>query len=336
MTATKQQEIPVHLLRAAIARMMPAMDDVGVASQLSGGASQETWSFIAHSQTGAHHMILRRVPPGYVRPHRSAGVAVEAALIEIAGEAGVPVPKVHGVLCEKDGLGEGFVMSHVAGETIPRKLLRDPEYAEVRPRLAFELGKILARIHAINPSQLPPMRTVSAARELEELFDAYLEDGQPRPVFEVAFRWLRSRCASASAAPCLVHGDFRSGNLMITPHGVSAVLDWELAHLGDAREDLGWLCVNSWRFGALDRPAGGFGTREDLLSGYRAGGGAQITVDELKFWEALGTLRWGVICLGMRKLFETGKDCSIERAMIARRASETELDLLRLLAPRSS
>ena len=69
-----------------------------------------------------------------------------------------------------------------------------------------------------------------------------------------------------------MHGDFRHGNLIIGPDGVRAVLDWELAHLGDPMEDLGWICVNSWRFGEIDKPVGGFGTREELFAGYEAAG----------------------------------------------------------------
>ena len=69
-----------------------------------------------------------------------------------------------------------------------------------------------------------------------------------------------------------MHGDFRHGNLIIGPDGVRAVLDWELAHTGDPMEDLGWICVNSWRFGEIDKPVGGFGTREELFAGYEAAG----------------------------------------------------------------
>jgi hypothetical protein len=53
------------------------------------------------------------------------------------------------------------------------------------------------------------------------------------------------------------------------------------------------------------------------------------------FWEVMGTLRWGVMCVGMMQRFRSNPDHSMERAMIGRRASETEIDLLRLLAPRA-
>ena len=155
----------------------------------------------------------------------------------------------------------------------------------------------------------------------------------PRPVFELALRWLSNHDPGPSAEVTLVHGDFRHGNLIIGPDGVRAVLDWELAHLGDPMEDLGWVCVNSWRFGEIDKPVGGFGSREELFAGY-AEGGRRADPARVRFWEVMGTLRWGVMCCGMMQRFRSGPDHSMERAMIGRRASETEIDLLRLLAPR--
>ena len=152
-------------------------------------------------------------------------------------------------------------------------------------------------------------------------------------MFELALRWLRERDPGPSSEVTLVHGDFRHGNLIIGPDGVRAVLDWELAHFGDPMEDLGWICVNSWRFGEIDKPVGGFGSREELFAGYEEAG-RKADPDRVMFWEVMGTLRWGIMCCGMMQRFRTGPDHSMERAMIGRRSSETEIDLLRLLAPR--
>jgi aminoglycoside phosphotransferase (APT) family kinase protein len=131
----------------------------------------------------------------------------------------------------------------------------------------------------------------------------------------------------------LVHGDFRNGNLMIGPDGIRALLDWELTHLGDPMEDLAWLCVNSWRFGQIDQPVGGFGNREELYAGYEAAGG-RVDEPRVHFWEVLGSLKWGIMCQMGAADFVSGVDLSVERAAIGRRASETEIDLLRLLMPR--
>ena len=157
----------------------------------------------------------------------------------------------------------------------------------------------------------------------------------PRPVFELALRWLRDRDPGPAGEVTLVHGDFRHGNLIIGPDGVRAVLDWELAHTGDPMEDLGWVCVNSWRFGEIDKPVGGFRSREELFAGYEAAG-RRVDSERVKFWEVMGTLRWGVMCCGMMQRFRLTPDHSMERAMIGRRSSETEIDLLRLLAPKGN
>jgi aminoglycoside phosphotransferase (APT) family kinase protein len=119
--------------------------------------------------------------------------------------------------------------------------------------------------------------------------------------------------------------------MIIGPDGVRAVLDWELAHVGDPMEDLGWICVNSWRFGVSDKPVGGFGQREALWAGYEAAGGAPVNRAHAKWWEVFGAMRWGVMCAGMTASFR-GADPSVERGVIARRTSESEIDLLRLIA----
>jgi aminoglycoside phosphotransferase (APT) family kinase protein len=307
---------------------------IRAAAQLSGGASQETWAFTILKPDGDLDAILRRAPPGYgAAPSRAAGLDAEAELMRLSYDAGVPSPRVLHVLSEADQLGTGFIMARVEGETIPRKILRDAQFASARPKLAQQIGEILARIHGIDRAALPALRTMSSTAEIAQLRDEYRSFDWPRPVFELALRWLADHDPGVSKDITLVHGDFRHGNLIIGDDGVRAVLDWELAHLGDPMEDLGWVCVNSWRFGEIDRPVGGLGSREEMFAGYEAAGGH---VDEARvtFWEVMGTLRWGIMCCGMMQRFRQGPDHSMERAMIGRRSSETEIDLLRLLAPR--
>jgi aminoglycoside phosphotransferase (APT) family kinase protein len=322
------------LLGRCVASWCPGATGVTNAIRLSGGASQETWSFdIAHPD-GNIGAILRRAPAGYgAAPTRAAGLNAEAVLMQLAYDAGVPSPRVLHVLQPKDELGTGFIMERVEGETIPRKILRDDAFAQARPKLARQLGGVLARIHGLSLSQLPKLRQMTAAKEIAELERDYRSFDWPRPVFELALCWLRDHDPGPSQQVTLVHGDFRHGNLIIGPDGIRAVLDWELAHTGDSMEDLGWICVNSWRFGEIDKPVGGFGTREELFEGYEAGG-RHVDPERVMFWEVMGTLRWGVMCCGMMQRFRIGPEHSIERAMIGRRASETEIDLLRLLVPR--
>lgn len=321
-------------LAEAVRLKVPGTTGIANLRRLSGGASQETWSFDATTGAAPIPLILRRAPGGRrdTRSH-APGLEVEARLIVLAGEAGVAVPPVRFVLAEEDGIGQGFVMDRVPGETIARKILRDPEFADARPKLARQCGEILARLHKIERTKLPDLRVSPARSEIEHYRQSYKLHGHPHPVFELAFRWLVDNAPPDATELTLVHGDFRHGNLMIGPDGVRAVLDWEIAHVGDPMEDLGWICVNSWRFGNIDNPVGGFGKREDLYAGYEAAGGGKVDPDRVKFWEVLGTLKWGVMCTTMVMAFKAG-DRSVERATIGRRSSETEIDLMRLLAPR--
>ena len=263
-------------------------------------------------------------------------LATEAQLLGLAARAGVPVPAVRYVLAPEDGLGSGYLMQRLAGETIPRRILRDDVFAATRPRLARQCGEILARIHAVPSASLPALPSAPATVQWRQYRDLYDGFDWPHPVFELAFRWIEARLPSAHdptrARDTLVHGDFRHGNLMIGPDGVRGVLDWELAHRGDPLEDLGWLCVNSWRFGNIDLPVGGFGVREDLFAGYEAAGGVRVEPERVRFWEVVGSLKWGIMCMMMLSVFERGIDRSVERAAIGRRASEAEIDLLALLA----
>ena len=129
----------------------------------------------------------------------------------------------------------------------------------------------------------------------------------------------------------LVHGDYRTGNYLADESGVTAILDWEGAHLGDPIEDLGWLCVKSWRFGAVDKPAGGFGSREELWAAYERAGGIRVDPARAHWWEVFGTVRWGIICHNQAWRHLSGAIKSMELASIGRRAVETEVDLLQLL-----
>ncbi|WP_420133783.1 phosphotransferase family protein [Rhodopseudomonas sp.] len=321
-------------LAHSVRRWCAGATGIRAAAQLSGGASQETWSFVIERPDGDIAAILRRSPPGYGSVSgRAAGLDAEAELMRLAYDAGVPSPRVLHVLTDDDQLGAGFIMEKVNGETIPRKILRDDQFADARPKLARQIGSILAGLHGIQRAALPNLRTISSTEEIGLLRDDYRAMDWPRPVFELALRWLADHDPGASKAITLVHGDFRHGNLIIGPDGVRAVLDWELAHLGDPMEDLGWVCVNSWRFGEIDKPVGGLGSREEMFAGYQDAGGT-VDADRVKFWEVMGTLRWGIMCCGMMQRFRQGPDHSMERAMIGRRSSETEIDLLRLLAPR--
>jgi aminoglycoside phosphotransferase (APT) family kinase protein len=246
----------------------------------------------------------------------------ESALLRAAADAGVPVPCV---IAEDD---DHLVVERIAGETIPRKILRDEDYSAALPKLAAQCGEALAAIHSIPLDRVPGL---DSQGDVVATWQAMLDGfGQPHPTFELALRWLDERRPPTMGAT-VVHGDFRNGNLIVGPDGLRAVLDWELAHVGDPMEDLGWLCVKAWRFG-VDRPVGGFGEREDLFAAYERASGRPVDANVVRWWEVLGTLKWGIMCIAQAFTHLTGTVRSIELATIGRRACENEWDLLELIS----
>ncbi len=333
-TVSEADQVASVLARAA-SRHFGGPATIEKLNRESGGASRQTWSFDAIVDGRRHELILRRDPPTTGKAADKSATALDRAtefmVLHAAFQAGVRAPEVLFQLAAEDGLGEAFVMRRVGGTAIARKLLRDPPYEKARGRIATQLGEILARIHAVDLKTLPSLVHREAADQIAGLRRALDTLDYPQPVFELALSWLDRRKPPPIGRPLLVHGDYRTGNYLADENGVTAILDWEGAHLGDPVEDLGWLCVKSWRFGSVDKPAGGFGSREELWRAYEKAGGARVDPARARWWEVLGTVRWGVICHQQAWRHLGGAVRSMELASIGRRAVETEVDLLQLL-----
>lgn len=303
----------------------------------SGGASRATCAFDAVTAAGrTHPLILRLATPHAVAagatgepPAAWAGgpLAREAALMRAAAAAGVPTPTVIAVGEEDGPLGPEFIlMERVEGETIPRRILRDPALAGTRAVLAAQCGEILAAVHRIPVGAVPGLDGGDQVEVWRGLLDTV---GRPYPALEFALRRLDA-LRPPQGPPVVLHGDFRNGNLIVGPDGVRAVLDWELAHVGDPLEDLGWLCVKAWRFGA-GPPVGGFGTYDQLVEAYERAAGAGVDRVALGWWELFGVLKWAVVCALQAQRHTSGGERSVELAALGRRVAECEWDLLRLV-----
>jgi aminoglycoside phosphotransferase (APT) family kinase protein len=322
-------------LRGVARRCIEGATEVADVREITSGASQSLWAFDAITPEGAVPLIVRSARLWSEQAQAgSAGMAAEAALLRLAAAGGVPVPALRGELLPEDGLGEGYVMERLEGETRGVRILRDTAFDAVRPRLATQCGAIMARIHALPRAALPPLRTAFARDEALGWAERLRAGGSTRPVLAWALRWLLAHAPKPPATAALVHADFRNGNLMIGPEGVRGVLDWELAHLGDPMEDLGLFCMNAWRYGQIDQPAGGLGSRDALFAGYEDVSGMPVDAARVHWWEVFGAFKWCVSCDSMGQAFSSGLDPSLERAAVGRRASESELELLHLLAPR--
>lgn len=315
-----------ELLAARLTDLWGAPVTVDGLQRLSGGASRTTWSCDATTGAGHRHRLIVRCDPG-AKTVPSATLELEAAAFAAAAGAGVPVPAICDAGGEGGALGVPYLlMERLDGETLPRRLLRDDRYAAARAGLAGELGRALGRIHGIDPAALPGLERVDDP--LEHLLARYTTDAGATlpPGLEIGRRWLVEHRPEAAPAG-VVHGDFRLGNLLLAPDGLRAVLDWELVHLGDPLQDLGWVCAKVWRFGG-PAPVAGTGDRGDLVDGYAEVRGWRPTDAQLDWWELYGTLRWGLICQIQAQRHLSGLEPSVELAAIGRRACEQEYDVL--------
>lgn len=324
---------------SALARLLPRLlgpGEVQDLARLTGGATKTTWSFDWAGGGSRHSLILQQAPtpaaPARAEARRPVKLDAreDAATMVAAREAGVPVPRVVHVLEPQDGLGSGYLTERIAGETLGRRIVADPQFEAVRPRLAGQCGQILATIHRIEPQRVPFLRRLTAHDELF-LYAAALKDHDfIHPVLSYAVRWLAERLPPPGRET-LVHADFRTGNLIVDPQeGVRCVLDWEIARVGDPMHDLGVLCMRSWRFGGAGE-AGGFGSREDLYAAYERASGLPVDPRQVRFWEALSNLKWAIACVRRgRARGLDGRPASSELAAVGRRLEEPLWDFMTL------
>ncbi|HEY6419835.1 MAG TPA: phosphotransferase family protein [Candidatus Binataceae bacterium] len=324
-------------LQTAVARHIGAPGTVHDLQRLTGGANRTTWSFDA-DVGGARQQFILQISSAAAddAPNPLADIfirvtaAEDARLMIAAVKHGVPAPRIRAVLEPADGLGSGYVTERVAGETVAPRILREERFAHARAVMARQCGTILAAIHSIDLAEAPFLKRMDAAALVaaqQRIVDYYRFRS---PAVELGLRWAAEQ-APANPRHTVLHGDFRLGNLIVGEEGVRLVLDWEIALSGDPMQDLGWLCVKTWRFGG-PRPVGGFGTREDLFAAYEKASGHRVDPAHVRFWEAFGSVKWAIGCLqlGTRGIEEVG----IERSAIGRRIEEPLWDFLNLIEGR--
>ncbi len=265
-------------------------------------------------------------------------VADEAAIRLTAEAGGVPVPHVHHV-CTDDAVlgGPFFTSTAVAGETVPRRVLRLVGERGIGERVAAQLGDAMAKLHAIDPQEAPPAlarpargRPIETAMTtIDQLLGMLLE---PSPTFSFAVRWLERNTPAEPASCTIVHSDIRNGNIIVGDDGLRAILDWETARVGDPMEDVAWPCMRMWRFREDERTVGGFAGVDVMREAYLGAGG---TWDEERYrwWRVMGTVRWGMGLAGQARQHLDGSFPSIVMAASGRRVPELEYDTLLLLRP---
>jgi len=143
-------------LEAVLVHQLPSCESLISTERLSGGASQETYRLLikdTDSPSGQRELAIRRATGGVkisTSEQGYPGIATEAMLMQYARAAGVPEPEIYYVLTETDGLGEGFIMEWLEGEALGARVVRSKQFDAIRPTLAYECGKAMARIHNID------------------------------------------------------------------------------------------------------------------------------------------------------------------------------------------
>jgi aminoglycoside phosphotransferase (APT) family kinase protein len=323
----------VTRLETALARHTGKPAKVHDLQRLTGGANRTTMSFDAEAGGQRRKLIIQL---GSETFDAAAGIvpqitpAEQARLMIAAARVGAPAPPVVAILEPADALGEGYITERVAGETLGARIVRDERYAAARSVMARQCGEILAAIHRIEFAAAPFLMRQDAAEHVaahRRIVDNYKFR---LPALDLAMRWAAEN-VPRNQRHAVLHGDFRMGNLIVGEEGIRCVLDWELAQTGDPMQDLGWLCIRTWRFGGAG-PVGGFGSREDLFAAYERASGHPVDPGHVRFWEAFGNVKWAVDCLllGTRGVGEVG----IERSAIGRRIEEPLWDFFNLIEGR--
>jgi aminoglycoside phosphotransferase (APT) family kinase protein len=327
------------LLTAAVRKRRGNNARVSDVTRLTAGASCESWRFDLSDENPAKSlpMILRRFPAKseagkdvYFADRLAPGRSHEVDILKAVGTAGLPVPVVQLELAPDDGLGDGYVMNCLDGAAYPPGILKDDKFAKAREQLPSDIATFRHQLNSVDLSNIGFAQD-ETARDQIDFFREMLDwlDLQHAGL-ELGLSWLRDHLPKPGPVR-LVHGDYRLSNFMITPKGLNAVIDWELAHPGDPVEDLGWLCVRSWRFSKPQLAVAGLTDRRSLLAAWEQAGGETIVLRDLIFWEVLGNVKWAILCLLQGHRYLSGTDKSIEMAVVGRRVEEPVYDLIRLI-----
>lgn len=334
---TPEQQTMLASLQQFLSEQAGTPTTITDARPLAGGASRDSWHLTVRTGDHQHEYVLRRDLPTQMF-EEALSREQEFRLMDAAYRSGVRVAQVRYLCTDPAVLGGAFfLMDYVPGISIGRKVITAPELAHARSQLPQQMAEELAKIHRIDSAAhkldflARPAEGKSAAEtSLEQTYHILDTLGVHNPVWEWTLRWAQNHIPEPNPQT-FVHGDFRVGNLLVDPQGLTAVIDWEFAHIGDPDEELGYLCMRDWRFGNGTRRAAGLTDRETFLQAYEQASGRTVSRQSVDWWELLGNIRWGVICMSQANRHLSGEETSVELASLGRRSAEMQLESLRLI-----
>lgn len=289
--------------------------EIGPLRRFTVGFSWVTYGFAASWTEGGRRvsrdLVLRAGPPnGIFGPYRAAPEFT--ALRALEGSA-ARAPKAFWRCDDLAVLGAPFIIcERVRGEA-PIPWSRDGRVGfdeASRVSLGEQFLEALAALHNFD-WRGTGIETIGGATRAADAVEAEIESWSARmrgwsarryPILDFAIAWFRAHAPKTSRIS-IVHGDYRIGNFLVAEGKITAILDWELVHLGDPLEDLGWICMQAWR--GRSNFMCHLVTREELAEKYARLTGVEVDPAALRYWEAFGTFKLAVMHLAAAHSFET-------------------------------
>ena len=280
---------------------------IGEVHRTSAGFSRENWVFDATWGGERHELIARRDPIGSVL---DTDRLVETTVLAAMAHTNVPAPRLRWVDLDGERLGRPALIMDVVPGVCDGFVLNGSLPLQQRAQIARDMYDHLAHIHqadwrALGLGEVLTDPGDQAALAAVDDWEAQLRDVQldPQPELAYVIAWLRAN-APANDRTVLVHGDFKPGNVLMVGDDVSAVLDWETAHLGDPHEDLGWV-TNPLRAGEHRIPD--VWEPQHLLDRWSETTGWPVNPAVVRWWQVLANLKLSVIVLRGLHSFVDGR-----------------------------
>ncbi len=261
-----------------------------------GGASRETYAFDAVTETQTIPLILRKDP---VDSLIDTARALEFAAYRSMAGTGVPVPSAVSLVEDASLIGAAFfIMERIDGGAAVSPFVAQG-YGEHGAVIGEQFFRHLGAIHAVSPESSPLAKVVDTPapdacwrRELDYWEATFRKDAlAPEPIGMAAIRWLRANPPPPAQRLSIVHGDYRNGNVLHDGHGrIIAVLDWEMAHIGDPYEDLGWALDPLWTM-LDDTKAAGLIPRAEAIALWEAASGCRFDPAAFRWWEVFAAFK---------------------------------------------
>ncbi len=286
----------------------------------SPGFSWITFSFVANFPSGASRkLILRLAPPkGLFAPY-----SVLPQVYALNAMVGTSVPAPALVSFDEKGreLGLPFFICELVEGDVPAPWASAADGGLDRRKIAGEFIDILARIHTVQWEQTPLANLESAGSGGDQRI-AHINRwrtsldrpmGRHYPVLDWGGRWLAENCPEAPRRT-VVHGDYRIGNFLVADNRITAILDWELVHLGDPHEDLGWALIPTFNGGS--RKLYGLLDDSEVVEKYEAASGIGLSAKSLAFYRAYALYQAAAIQMRAVRAFEVDRFNDMRMAVI--------------------